>query len=678
MEGDVKSKIFPRNLTAYAARVVRGNPVVSRPESGADNSHPGLEFDQRNLDRGFFPGLLFDFQFGIGARLVEALPMWPDMRVELDKETRRAAQDAAVARDGGFFLWYAFGNFGDQPGKLTLAALYGLDGYEVLRKVHDLESGPLAIVVARHPDQLCLNNREAWMGPVQKLLARFLPVLADKAPPPDVAEPEFVAFRDRNGDIQGAIFIARRSRYLDGYGVIDLATANRGVLTQSLCSPWQWDFADCGCYYWAASRPDIVTGEDETTRLNYLRDRDPTALPAANARTWKEWMKGVMSGAAMIKDWERLPVVINDRESRGTVQLITPLPKDVWERDKVVDELKRLATVEHMLCVKFLYAYYSVNAPKGVPPPNADKKEVARSQVAGEVVKIAIDEMRHFRWVNEALVMLGEQPDFGRASTLRRLEPNVELAQPQVSLRLEGLTPEALQRFIDIERPTTTKDPHEVSSLYTNILLSLQSGRGDFRNEKGEDVREQVGELVKLIIDEGRDHFHRAEYAQKLLKDDNPQDYLRYESAPVPQPSNSEAGRLQRLGNHYYHSVLQILQLAFREQPDARASMLKQTRRIMHNLDDIGHALGSEHGKGLLFAMPRRRPDRRGSGGDSRESLPNPALVTLALGTSIPRILATLKGSPSPQVAEIARRHAQEASDLMHFFAAAGDEGKGR
>ena len=41
-------------------------------------------------------------------------------------------------------------------------------------------------------------------------------------------------------------------------GVIDLETAGSGVLTRSLCSPWQWDFADCGCYYWAASRPDYV------------------------------------------------------------------------------------------------------------------------------------------------------------------------------------------------------------------------------------------------------------------------------------------------------------------------------------------------------------------------------------------------------------------------------------
>jgi hypothetical protein len=34
-----------------------------------------------------------------------------------------------------------------------------------------------------------------------------------------------------------------------------------GQLTQSLCSPWQNDYRECACYYWAASRPDYVNVE---------------------------------------------------------------------------------------------------------------------------------------------------------------------------------------------------------------------------------------------------------------------------------------------------------------------------------------------------------------------------------------------------------------------------------
>ena len=54
-------KVFPRNLTARAAYRVSGNPAVTRPEDAVANCFPGLELDVRNLDRRFFPGLVFEF-----------------------------------------------------------------------------------------------------------------------------------------------------------------------------------------------------------------------------------------------------------------------------------------------------------------------------------------------------------------------------------------------------------------------------------------------------------------------------------------------------------------------------------------------------------------------------------------------------------------------------------------
>src|ERR1700724_1630523 len=55
------NRIFPRNLTAQAGIEIAGNPVTTRLESGVGNCFPGLEFDHRNLDRRFFPGLIFNF-----------------------------------------------------------------------------------------------------------------------------------------------------------------------------------------------------------------------------------------------------------------------------------------------------------------------------------------------------------------------------------------------------------------------------------------------------------------------------------------------------------------------------------------------------------------------------------------------------------------------------------------
>ena len=58
---EIGDKIFPRNLTARAAYQVAGNPDNSRPDDAVANCYPGLELDVRNLDRRFFPGLLFNF-----------------------------------------------------------------------------------------------------------------------------------------------------------------------------------------------------------------------------------------------------------------------------------------------------------------------------------------------------------------------------------------------------------------------------------------------------------------------------------------------------------------------------------------------------------------------------------------------------------------------------------------
>ena len=45
--------------------------------------------------------------------------------------------------------------------------------------------------------------------------------------------------------------------FFDGVAIAEVL-AEPGALTQSLCSPWQADYRECGCFYWAASRPDFV------------------------------------------------------------------------------------------------------------------------------------------------------------------------------------------------------------------------------------------------------------------------------------------------------------------------------------------------------------------------------------------------------------------------------------
>ena len=74
-----------------------------------------------------------------------------------------------------------------------------------------------------------------------------------------------------------------RDFFEDG-SVISEKLAKAGELTQGLCSPWQNDFRECSCYYWASSRPDYVNvtiGPDGTSRGdNWLqKERTGDYLP---------------------------------------------------------------------------------------------------------------------------------------------------------------------------------------------------------------------------------------------------------------------------------------------------------------------------------------------------------------------------------------------------------------
>ena len=69
--------------------------------------------------------------------------------------------------------------------------------------------------------------------------------------------------------------------------VISPALAKPGELTQGLCSPWQNDYRECSCYYWASARPDYVNIE-------------PTPSGASRG---DNWMQKVRTGEYVADDY---------------------------------------------------------------------------------------------------------------------------------------------------------------------------------------------------------------------------------------------------------------------------------------------------------------------------------------------------------------------------------------
>ena len=61
-----------------------------------------------------------------------------------------------------------------------------------------------------------------------------------------------------------------------------------GELSQSLCSPWQHDFRDCGCHYWASNHPDLVLAED---RLDEQELMSGLSADPSRAITRIDWLR---------------------------------------------------------------------------------------------------------------------------------------------------------------------------------------------------------------------------------------------------------------------------------------------------------------------------------------------------------------------------------------------------
>ncbi|HKM61077.1 MAG TPA: ferritin-like domain-containing protein [Acidisphaera sp.] len=582
------AKIFPRNLTARAAYMVLGNPVSTRPESGVDNTHPGLEFDQRNLDRFFFPGLTVEFQFLDGARVTAIdparLPPCCDLRT------------SDVGPD--LYLWYVYGCFGIAPGVWQMRTAFGLDGYDVLRIVRDLERGPVMVIIGRGPDPaLGATVIREYLGLLNVLLPNAPPPQLRQAPPqpppPLDADgfPGLPAFpwiardKDNNDKLLLAALVARRTDFVRPDGVLDPVAVPPGELTRSLCAPWQWDFADCGCHYWASNKPDIVIGRSggEQT-LNFQRDRDKTP-PQQPPTDYAHWVDGIILQSDMIEIWNTLDFVINEQETDRIPDPPVVNPVKPLTRREMVKELRYLATVEHALAVEYLYAHYSIDAPRVLhetTPPDPDLER--RFKAAEQIFMIAVDEMRHFRWANEALALLGE-----KKASLGRARQIVFGDHLHHEFKLRPLTQAVLQDFIDVEAPSKRFGAdNKIDGMYTHLLVSLATLPG-----LDETTRNRLGEVVKLVIEEGHQHYARLLRVQDLLNGLDPKGYLRLDAA-TPETDPTKKG-LQKVANLYYRSLLAAIAESFEQHEILRGEMLHHARRSMENLHEVAHGMAAKH-----------------------------------------------------------------------------------
>jgi hypothetical protein len=524
------NKIFPRNLTAQAAYLVPGNPVITRPEDAVANCFPGLEIDIRNLDRRFFPGLVFDF-IEEGARLayVDAFQD-PDLKLNTDDARQLYLQlaDDDLQKRLSKGSWYL--DEIEQNGlRISMNSLKDTTAWRIVRS---LELGPVTIrLKQRKTEHVSRPHRRKHTVTLKGWRRRFM-------------DP-------KTGVLSGAY--------------------QPGELMLGLCSPWQHDFRDCACFYWAANHPDIVLpeiypGESASEAatdpsvasvpIDWMRADRATPLAAQALPTIGENRVFQIDHFQINRIWQDLNLVLEGRESGGLYVPQTIFTSNPFgSPEELAHELRnKLGPLEIALTFEYLYARFSLLGEEDA------KDEMLRAAVtlARELLLlVAASEMQHLQWVNQMLWDLlhaGLIPGTNfepvltpatkiPASTAVNLDRDFDSvsASPPATLNersarrtkkvhqfisevrqdnaasgphrldtyrsasLRPLTPEALKDFIAIEHPSSYID-----GAYSRVIATLDQGRA-------QRYPEHMVDLAVRIASDGVQHETRFRQIKDAL-----------------------------------------------------------------------------------------------------------------------------------------------------------------
>lgn len=224
-------KLTPRNLSAQLHYAGEGNPVSSRPEAAIANCCPGLELDFRAVWRRMFEGVV----------LREYDNLVVDIDPDLKNKKKRNLRGHRLLRVNGVCVMTEMKGpaTSDVDGSILLTTNlnpYGLAPLEwsnALAKVlHEFKGRTVTCD---------FSAEESW----------------DQQLPFSEEPKNYVSFEFKV-----------RPFFEENSAVISKTLAEPGELTQGLCSPWQNDYRECSCYYWASARPDYVNVEASPTGLS--------------------------------------------------------------------------------------------------------------------------------------------------------------------------------------------------------------------------------------------------------------------------------------------------------------------------------------------------------------------------------------------------------------------------
>ena len=228
-------QLTPLNLSAQLHYEAAGNPISSRPVTAIANCCPGLEMDFRAVWRRMFTGVVL--------REYDNLVMDTDPGV-IDPDILRLK--------GQRLLRVRFPEDPSNPGYQMMTPMYGPATSDTQARIlltTNLNPNGLAPLEWSNALAHILDTHQG-----KTVLCDFTTDLTK-----DTAEMQQPCIENPKNYV--TVTMEVRKFFEDGTAVIARALAEPGELTQGLCSPWQNDYRECSCYYWASARPDFVNTE---------------------------------------------------------------------------------------------------------------------------------------------------------------------------------------------------------------------------------------------------------------------------------------------------------------------------------------------------------------------------------------------------------------------------------
>ncbi|MCJ7932085.1 MAG: hypothetical protein MUW56_00205 [Chryseobacterium sp.] len=207
------------NLTAQLHYLGKGNPFSILPRSAISNCFPGLEFDFRNLWRRAFDGIVL---IENNNYVIETDPALDHLKLVGCRLVAIENKPTMVSTTGPVFP--------------------------------NGDNGPL--ITAANPNGVSFMEWSNSMASVLQKQGQEVVCHFTNEPSPT----EIVVTEKDLHDEKRFRKISLKVNYFFEKGTSALSDAiiKPGEMTQGLCAPWQNDYRECACYYWAASRPDFV------------------------------------------------------------------------------------------------------------------------------------------------------------------------------------------------------------------------------------------------------------------------------------------------------------------------------------------------------------------------------------------------------------------------------------